>query len=115
MDARLTAACAANAGIAVPEKLSRPHRVIASWIEEHKRNRQEARRNGWGHMPEPFSETDQRRHRILDTLFKALEAKGFAVKQEQYPTQVYLEVQKERIDFGLREKQKQVRRPLTEL
>lgn len=77
-----------------------------------KRQVQDYRRDAWGRQPEPFTDTDRRRHRILDTLFKALEAKGFTIKTEQYQP-VWFEVQKERIDFQLREKQKQVRRPLT--
>ena len=115
---RIGQAQADNVEIIVPTKLTRPHRVIAEWLAERKREAQEAR-----HAPDPWrrqylrpaalTETDRRRHRILDTLFKALERQGFTIKAEQYQS-VYLEVQKERIDFQLREKQKQVRRPLTE-
>lgn len=115
---RIAQAQADNAGIIVPTELTRPHRVIAEWLAERKRKAQEAR-----HEPDPWrrqylqpaalTETDRRRHRILDTLFKALERQGFTIKVEQYQA-VYLEVQKERIDFQLREKQKQVRRSLTD-
>jgi hypothetical protein len=114
IQAQIASIRAANPEIVVPEQLTRPHRVIASWLAEHKRLKQEARRDAWGREPEPLTETDHRRHRILDTLFKTVEAKGIAVKQEEYPQRVYFEVQKERVDFQLREKQKQVRRPLTD-
>ena len=63
--------------------------------------------------PKEFTEIDRREHRFLNTLFKALEPHGFTIKTEQYQ-RVYFEFKKERIDYQLREKQKQVRRPLTE-
>jgi len=118
LEQQIDGARANNAGIIVPAQLSRPHRVIAGWLAEHKRKMQEARRepDPWRRQylkPDAFTETDHRRHRILDTLFKALEQQGFAIKAEEYQL-VYLEVQNERIDFQLREKQKQVRRPLTQ-
>src|SRR5262249_1620835 len=53
------------------------------------------------------------RHRIFDALFKELERRGAKVKQTEQ-REAYAEVQGERIDFQLREKQKQVRRPLTD-
>ena len=114
---QITDAGAQNSELAVPEQLVRPHKIIGGWLAEHKRKAQEARHqiDPWRreHMqPKAFTDIDHRRHRILDTLFKALERQGFAIKAEQYQP-VYLEVLKERIDFQLREKQKQVRRPLT--
>jgi hypothetical protein len=112
IQAQIDTASGNNAEITVPHELKRPYRVIVSWLAEHKRQVQDYRRDAWGRQPEPFTDTDRRRHRILDTLFKALEAKGFTIKTEQYQP-VWFEVQKERIDFQLREKQKQVRRPLT--
>lgn len=114
MQRRTAQSRAVNPKIVVPEQLTRPHAVIAGWLAENKRERQEASRDLRGSRPAPFSQTDRRRHRILDTLFKALEAKGFRIKQERYPQHVHLEWQHERLDFQLREKQKQVRRPLTE-
>jgi hypothetical protein len=56
---------------------------------------------------------DHRRHRILDTLFKTLEQHGFKVKLGDRH-EVYFEIERGRVDFKLREKQRQVRRPLTE-
>lgn len=108
----------AHVALVVPDRLNRPHRVIANWLDEYKRKVQEAKRerDPWHRQlmaPTPFTEMDRRRHRFLDALFKALEPLGFAIKEEPYQ-RVYLEIQKERVDFQLREKQKQVRRPLTE-
>ena len=46
-------------------------------------------------------------------MFKTLERQGFKAKLgDRY--EVYLEIEGERVDFDLRERKKQVRRPLTE-
>ena len=115
---QIDAAKRAHADLTVPDELKRPHPVIAGWLAEHKTKAQEAKRERDPHRrrwmePPPYTETDHRQHRLLDTLFKALERLGFVIKTEQYGA-VYLETQNERVDFQLREKQKQVRRPLTD-
>ncbi len=51
-------------------------------------------------------------HRILQGLFKALEAKGGKVKEND-KRELLVEFQGEEIEFNLREKLKQVHRPLT--
>jgi hypothetical protein len=63
--------------------------------------------------PKAFTEMDRREHRFLDALFKALEPLGFTIKTEPYQ-RVYFEFQNEWVEYQLREKQKQVRRPLNE-
>lgn len=63
--------------------------------------------------PTEFSEQDRRRHRILDALFKELERQGARIIQGDHRL-LFAEVAGEKIEFELREKQKQVRRPLTE-
>lgn len=98
--------------IEVKERLLRPHRVIARWIEERDRRRREARQNrdGWGPSdPGKFTDTEVRQHRILDALFKELERRGGKV-EEPKRGEVGVELQGERIEFQLREKLKQVRR-----
>jgi hypothetical protein len=50
---------------------------------------------------------------ILDALFKTLERQGGRVKQDDRKD-LYVEVAGERVDFQLREKLKQTRRPLTD-
>ena len=102
----------------VPERLSRPHVIIAEWLADHERRKQEAKRehDPWRRklvQPADFSEQDRRRHRILDTLFKELERQGSRIIQGAYRA-LAAEVAGEKIEFELREKQKQVRRPLTE-
>ena len=91
--------------------------MIATWLAEHARKEAEARRDrsirGAAYKPEPFTDLDRRQQRILDTLFKAVEKRRFAVKGRA-PYQLWLETGKERLDFSLRERMKQVKRPLTE-
>lgn len=72
-----------DGAITVPERLLRPHQVIASWLAEHEQRRREAKRdrNSWGPSFTEWIEIDHRRHRILDALFKAAERHGGTVKQ----------------------------------
>jgi hypothetical protein len=57
--------------------------------------------------PPDWTASDHRRHLTLNTLFKAAEQQGIRVKQPDRFT-AYLEASGERINFKLREKQKQV-------
>ncbi len=104
--------------LTVPERLLRPHPVIASWLSEHKEKKRRARseRDPWMrdlYLPKEFTETDHRKHRILDTLFKAIERQGGKVKQGERGV-LFAEVLGEKVEFQVREKQKQQRRPLTD-
>ncbi|MBA2780599.1 hypothetical protein [Billgrantia kenyensis] len=100
----------------VPAKLGRAHPIISGWQEEHKRQTEEAKKYRWGGVgfaPAPLTAMDRRRYRILSTLFKAIEkVGGKAIEEERKATAI--EIEGEKIPFQLREKQKQVRRPLTE-
>lgn len=106
--------------IPVPDRLTAPHPIIRQWTQEHKEEkrqaREQSRRTPWLSnlyaVSEPTS-LDRRRYRILSALFKALEQHGFTIKSDPYK-QVHFEYQGERIDFTLREKQKQVRQPLND-
>lgn len=116
--AQVDIARATATSVSVLEKLQRPHPVIAHWLAEHDRRKREARRERDPVMkrltdPGEWNESDHRRHRILDALFKALEKQGGKVKQGEKRI-LHVEMQGERIEFQLRGKQKQVRRPLTE-
>ena len=108
---------AKNPEIFVPEKLVKPHPIIAKWLrdyderwERYRKDRDPITRDMW--KPAPFTDTDKRIHRILHGLFKALEAKGSSIKEDDRGTLV-AEFQEEKIEFNLREKSKQVHRPLT--
>lgn len=105
-------------GITVPERLLRPHTVIAAWLDEHEEKKRKAcsERDPWRrdlYRPSEFTETDRRKHRILDALFKAIERQGGKVTQGERGVLV-AEVLGEKVEFQVREKQRQQRRPLTE-
>ena len=101
----------------VADRLTRPHPLIANWIADHARRQEEARneRDPWRKQfydPGPVTHLEKRRQRILDALFKLLEKNGFKIKQGERQ-ELFAETQKEKIEFQLREKYKQARRPLT--
>lgn len=100
--------------VVVPDRLLRPHPIIAGWLREREEERARARheRDPWlrNLVPSEWAESDKRRHRILDALFKAAEKQGLHVKQPDRFT-VYFEVSGERVDYKLREKHKQIRTP----
>ena len=62
--------------LVVTERLTNPHKIIAGWIAEHDRQRQQARNDigSWGQSfaPKPYTESERRRHRLLDAVFKAI-------------------------------------------
>lgn len=103
--------------LSVPRRLTRPHRIISHWLGDHARRKEEAKRERapWTRKlfdPGEFSTLDRRRHRILDALFKELERLGGKIEEDG--NKLFHKLRGERIEFQLREKQKQVRRPLTE-
>lgn len=109
---------ASASSLVVPERLLRPHAVIASWLAEHEEKNRQARneRDPWVrnlYRPSEFTETDRRKHRILDALFKAIERQGGKVVQGERGV-LSAEVLGEKVEFQVREKQKRERRPLTE-
>ena len=106
------------ASVNIPEKLVRPHPIIANWLADHKHQKQRAQleRNPIHKrlaMPEPFTASDHRRHRILNALFKILERQGGKIEQRE-KKKLFIKLDGEEIEFQLRDKYKQVRRPLTE-
>lgn len=100
--------------IAVPDALRRPHAIIAAWVAERAREVAAAKRDRFrgAFAPKPLTAVDRRRHRILDTLFKELEKRSFRVKAERYG-EPWLEVGRERVEFMLYERIRQVRRPVS--
>lgn len=70
----------------VPNRLTKPHPVIASWLKDYERCKEEARRerDPWRKrlkMPDEFTSTDRRQHRSLDALFKELERQGGSARR----------------------------------
>jgi hypothetical protein len=116
--ARAETARTAATSVTVSERLLRPHPIVAHWLAEHDRRKREARheRDPWRKNlidPGELGETDHRQHRILDALFKMLEKQGGKAKEGDRH-ELYIEMQGERIDLQVREKQKQVRRSLND-
>ena len=113
---QVDAAKQAVGAVAVPARLVRPHPVVAAWLAEREEERLRARRerDPWrrGLAPPDWTESERRRHRILDALFKAAERQGLGVKQPDR-LNVFFEASGERVDFKLKEKRKQVRTPKT--
>lgn len=102
--------------VSVADRLAKPHRVIAAWIEAAAQSRAEAQRERepwrrkWLLERAVFTDMERRKHRILDALFKALERNGAKVTETER-RELIAEPSGERVEFGVREKQ--IRRPLT--
>lgn len=101
----------------VAERLARPHPIIAGWIA---RREQQIRKGEQIYdrrlkrlvRPSAFTPQERRRHRMLDALLKALEARKIAVTESER-LELFATSGHERIEFQLRTKLQQVRRPLT--
>jgi hypothetical protein len=101
----------------VAERLVKPHAIIAAWLADREEQKRRARqeRDPWRkklYDPGDFSDSDRRQHRFLDALFKAIERQGSKIKQGDR-RELFAEVSGEKVEFQLREKHKQTRRPLT--
>lgn len=98
--------------IVVPDRLVRPHPIVAAWLAERDQQRKQARleRDPWlrGMGPPDWTDSERRQHRLLSALFHAAERNGVRVKQLDHFT-TFFEVSGERVDFKLREKHRQVR------
>lgn len=114
---KLSKASAAAAAVAVPDALRRPHPAIAAWIAEHDRRVAADKRDrslyGTTFQTKPFTDLDRRQQRILDTIFKELEKREFKVTGTA-PHNVAIAIGKEQVEFTLRERIRQVRRPLND-
>ena len=116
MEAALAAAHTTIGRVAVPARLTQIHPIVAGWIEERRRWRQEARQHPWygsDRLPPDFTPLERRRHRILNALFNALAKHGYTAKVDKRG-KTRLEIDGEPAEFSLKEKFRQVRRPLTE-
>lgn len=109
---------AAGIKIKVSDRLTKPHSIIAGWLDDHERRKREAKehRDPWRrdlYTPQAWTEQDRRSHRVFDALFKELEIHGASIRQDEQRG-LFVDVDGQKIEFAMREKQKQVRRPLTE-
>jgi hypothetical protein len=106
-------------GITIPERLGRAHPVIAGWRAERKRHHEQAARErdpwmqrAWS-VPD-FTEMEKKGHRALHALLKALEKVGAMIADGDKKGHVFVIVAGERIELEIREKLKQVKRPLND-
>lgn len=102
--------------LSVPAKIGRLHAVVSGWIETRKTERERSRLMSWGNgratVPD-FDADEKRQHRILNTLFLALEGAGHKVTLDR-SQQVQVALGGRAVSFRLREKFKQVKVALTE-
>lgn len=103
--------------IAVPDRLARPHPLIAGWLRDRRERQQRARleqepwRRSLYSVPN-WTGTDRRRHRVLHALFRALEGRGATIAEDDRG-RLNATIGGEAIAFELRGKLRQVTRPLT--
>jgi hypothetical protein len=101
----------------IVDRLARPHPIIAGWIAKReldigKREQvYDCRLKRMVH-PAPFTPKERRRHRVLDALLKALEAEQVAIRESDRRDLVATRG-REKVEFQLRTKLQQVRRPFT--
>jgi hypothetical protein len=105
--------------IAVFATLSSPHRIIAAWLEQDRRERRERRHDPWfssRQQPIDGSDLAKRRLRILSALFKALEKRGYRLVTDDSPYNraVQIVANEEKFSIVLEERIRQVRRKLTD-
>ena len=98
--------------LVVQARLTKPHRIVAEWLQDHDERAKKAAksRDPWVRRmaPSPWTDFDHRRHRVLDTLFKEVEARGGAVATTQKGLLRAI-IDGEKIDFQVREKARQVK------
>lgn len=116
---KIDAAKQAGKPVIVPATLAHPHRILAAWLQEDRRQWQQRRHDphlGRWHKPIDKTDLDKRRLRILSALFKALEERGYKliVDSSHYAREVQIELGNEKISVKLEERIRQVRRQLTE-
>lgn len=97
-----------------PTRLVKPHRIIAARIAEEQQRRAEWKRMGLGGANETESAIARRMRRLEDLLYKAVERRGHKVEVERGSLyQVRLMVDGRSITYGLRERYRQRREPLS--
>ena len=103
--------------IAAPDRLTRPHALIAGWIRDRRERQERAKqerdpwRRGLYSVPD-WTAAERRRHRLLHAMFRALEKNGAEIRQDDRGRLTAI-LEGEAIAFELREKLRQVTRPLT--
>lgn len=114
---KITSEAERHGTIAVPERLTRPHPLIAGWLRDRRERQRQARRESepWRrslYSAPDWTATERRRHRVLHVLFRTLEREGADIRQDDRG-RLTATLQGEAIAFELREKLRQVTRQLT--
>lgn len=102
--------------IQVAKTLSNPHHIIGAWLEQERRSQAWERGLSPGlNFPRRYvTPLEKRRLRILSTLFKELEKRGYKMTLETTNIYAVCACQgDEKIEFGLTERQQQRRVELT--
>ncbi len=100
--------------IQVAKTLSNPHPIIGAWLEKERQSRKTWVASGMNWPREYTKPIEKRRLRILSTLFKELEKRDFKLTVEAgNPYWVFICQGQERIEFTLKERERQRRVELT--
>lgn len=101
-------------GLRALGRLAHPHPIVAGWIEERRRSREQAKRWDRGaYVPADFTAMERRRHRLLSALFVTLEKHGYTAKVDERGRPA-IEFDRESVALTIKEKFRRVRVPLTE-
>ncbi|KTR81558.1 hypothetical protein NS277_16475 [Novosphingobium barchaimii] len=103
--------------VRIAERLAKPHPIIAGWIATRDRQvkaRERDYRRGSSHaFVRPFTDQERRRLRLLDGLIKGLERNGVSLTKGER-RELAAKSGGETIEFQLRIKHQQVRRPVND-
>lgn len=102
--------------IVVPSRLSNPHPIIERWLKEDKEEQRRHRHDSWfAHHAIDKTELDKRRLRILSTMLRALEERGYKLTTSGYRSHtIQIGMGADRLEIDLAERIQQVRRKITE-
>jgi hypothetical protein len=101
--------------ITVPATLSSPHRIVAAWIQQDRREIRAHHHDPFlarPHKPIDKTDLDKRRLRILSALFKVIEGRGYklVVDDNRYRQLVEIAAGDEKLAINVHERVRQVRR-----
>lgn len=102
--------------IKAPMTLARPHPIVARWIADDRAHQEQIASLGYGLTPtSQFSSANaKRRLRLINGLFKALEARGFIPEHDRVCiTDHWVRLDRAKVRFDVREKYRVIRRQPT--
>lgn len=100
--------------VSLPKTLASPHPIIGKWMADKQRNNESYARYGGLIKPDKVGDLEKRGWRILSSLLKALEERGFKVEVDRYyQHSVHVSSESEGIYIIVDERIRQYRRELT--